>query len=64
LRLTINLQTINIHDKTINEIAIIGLKTFEAMERMLDLLPKLESSGLAIGEANQWLTSHIAGVYV
>lgn len=50
--------------KTINDIAIMGLKIFEAIEQMLEKLPEIESSGLAIGEANQWLSSHIADVYV
>ena len=53
-----------VFDKTINDIAIMGVKTFEAMEQMLEILPEIESSGLAIGEANQWLTNHISGVYV
>jgi hypothetical protein len=54
----------NTFDKTINDIGIIGLKTFEILEYLLEKLPCIESSGLTIGEANQWLTNHIAGVYV
>ena len=53
-----------VFDKTINDIGIIGLNTFEALEYILEKLPYIKSSGLAIGEANQWLTSHIADVYV
>lgn len=53
-----------VFDKTINDIAIIGLKTFEAMEQMLKILPEIESSDLAIGKANQWLTNHMSGIYV
>lgn len=53
-----------VFDKTISELVIMGLKTFAAMEQMLEILPAIESSGLAIGEANQWLTNHISGVYV
>jgi hypothetical protein len=53
-----------IFDKTINDIGIIGFKTFEILEYILEKLPCLESSGLTIGEANQWLTNHFDGVYV
>jgi len=34
------------------------------IDRLLDLLPEVESSHLAIGEANMWLTNHMAGVFV
>ena len=53
-----------VFDKTISDIAIMGLKTFVVMEQMLEMLPAIESSGLAIGEANLWLTNHISGIYV
>lgn len=51
-------------DKTINEIRFTGLKIFGILEHILEHFPAIESSRLAIGEANLWLTNHMAGVYV
>lgn len=48
----------------INEIKIASTKVFHMIERMLELLPEVESSHLAIGETNMWLTNHMAGVFV
>ena len=54
----------NVFDKTINEVRLTGLKIFRSLEYILEQLPEIESSGLAIGDANLWLTNHMAGVYV
>lgn len=51
-------------NKIINEIEFTGMKIFEVLERILEHFPAIESSNLAIGEANLWLTNHVAGVYV
>lgn len=53
-----------VFDKTINEIKLTGLKIFGALEHILDAFPTIESSKLAIGDANIWLTHHMAGIYV
>jgi hypothetical protein len=53
-----------IFDKTINEIRLSGIKIFRALEYILEQFPGIDSSGLAIGDANLWLTNHMAGVYV
>lgn len=54
----------NNFDKTINEIRLTGLKIFGTLEYILDNFPKIESNSLSIGDANIWLTHHMAGVYV
>lgn len=51
-------------DKAINEIRFTGLKIFGALEYTLGHFPAIESSNLAIGEANLWLTNHMTAVYV
>lgn len=52
------------YGKFINELKAAGSKVFGIIEQLLDSLPELESSHLAIGEANMWLTNHMAGVFV
>lgn len=54
----------NIFDETINEIKLTGLKIFGALEHILDAFPTILSNSLAIGDANIWLTHHMAGIYV
>lgn len=51
-------------DKTVSEIMLVGLKIFETLEYILRQLPQIESNGLAIGDANIWLTHHMADIYV
>jgi len=52
------------YGRLINELEAANTKVFNMIERMLELLPELESSHLAIGEANMWLTNHMTGVFV
>jgi len=52
------------YGRFINELEAASTKVFHMIERMLELLPEVESSHLAIGEANMWMTNHIAGVFV
>ena len=52
------------YGRLINEIEVASTKVFHMIERMLELLPEVKSSHLAIGEANMWLTNHMAGVFV
>ena len=52
------------YGKFVNELKVAGTKLFGMIERILGLLPEVESSHLAIGEANMWLTNHMAGVFV
>ena len=52
------------YNKFINELEAASTKVFRMIDRLLDLLPEVESSHLAIGEANMWLTNHMAGVFV
>lgn len=52
------------YGRLINELETASPKIFRMIERLLELLPKVESSHLAIGEANMWLTNHMAGVFV
>jgi uncharacterized protein (DUF983 family) len=52
------------YGKLVNELEAARTKIFRMIERMLELLPEVESSYLAIGEANMWLTNHMAGVFV
>lgn len=52
------------YGRLINELEAASTKIFQMLERMLELLPEVESSHLAIGEANMWLTNHMAGVFV
>jgi hypothetical protein len=52
------------YGKLVSELETAGIKIFHIMEKMLELLPEVESSHLAIGEANMWLTNHMAGVFV
>jgi len=54
----------NAFDETINEIKLTGLKIFGALEHILDAFPAIESNSLATGDANIWLTHHMAGIYV
>ena len=50
--------------KIINELTLVGLNIFEALECILRQLPEIESNGLAIGDANIWLTHYMEGIYV
>lgn len=50
------------YEKTINELELAGLKRFAKLEKILEKLPPLHSSGLIIGAANIWLTNHTAGI--
>ncbi|AUS95457.1 DUF6431 domain-containing protein [Clostridium thermosuccinogenes] len=52
------------YGKFVNELEMIETKVFHMIERLLGLLPQIESSHLAIGETNMWLTNHLAGVFV
>jgi predicted amidophosphoribosyltransferase len=52
------------YGRLMNEIEAASIKVFHMIEQMLELLPEVESSHLAIGEANMWLTNHMAGVFV
>lgn len=54
----------NIFHKTINEIKLTGLRIFDTLEHILDNFPTIESNSLAIGDANIWITHHMAGIYV
>lgn len=54
----------SVFNETINEIKLTGLKIFGALEHILDAFPTIESNSLAIGDANIWLTHHMAGIYV
>lgn len=53
-----------IFNKVINEITLTGLKIFEALEYILEQFPEIESSNLAIGDANLWLTNNMVSIYV
>lgn len=48
----------------VSELKVASTNVFHTIERMLELLPEVESSHLAIGEANMWLTNHMTGVFV
>ena len=52
------------YGRFINELKAANTKVFQMIEWLLELLPEVESSHLAIGEANMWLTNHMAGVFV
>lgn len=52
------------YGRLINELEAAGTKIFRMIERLLEMFPEVESSYLAIGEANMWLTNHMAGVFV
>lgn len=52
------------YGRLINELEKANTKVFYMIELMLVLLPEVESSHLAIGEANMWMTNHIAGVFI
>lgn len=52
------------YGKFVNEFEAAGAKIMSIIERMLEILPEVKSSHLAIGEANMWLTNHMAGVFV
>jgi uncharacterized protein (DUF983 family) len=52
------------YGKLVNELEVASTKVFHMIERVLEMLPEVESSHLAIGEANMWLTNHMAGVFV
>ncbi len=52
------------YGKFINELELACTKTFGMIERLLELLPQIESSHLAIGEANIWLTNYLAEIFV
>lgn len=52
------------YERLANELEASGAKVFRMIERLLELLPEIESSHLAIGETNMWLTNHMAGFFV
>ncbi len=52
------------YGRLINELEVAGMKVFRMIEQLLEMLPGIESSHLAIGEANIWLTNHMAGLFV
>jgi hypothetical protein len=52
------------YSRFVNELEAASTKVFRMVEEMLELLPEVESSHLAIGEANMWLTNHMTGVFV
>lgn len=52
------------YGKLVNELEAASTKVFNMIEQILELLPEVESSHLAIGEANIWLTNHMSGVFV
>lgn len=50
--------------KTVNELVFKGLSIFCTLEKVLAEFPDIESSNLAISEANLWLTNHMAGEFL
>lgn len=52
------------YGRFINELEAASTKVFRMIERLLELLPQIESSHLALGEANMWLTNYPAGVFL
>lgn len=50
--------------RTINELKLIGGKGFKLLEKIMEVFPNVDSSHLAIGEANLWLVSHLVGVFL
>jgi hypothetical protein len=51
-------------EKTVNELMFTSLRIFCTLEKILAKFPEIESSNLAIGEANLWLTNHMAGEFL
>ena len=51
-------------EKTVNELIFTDLRIFCTLEKLLAEFPDIESSNLAIGEANLWLTNHMAGEFL
>ncbi len=51
-------------EKTVNELMFTSLSIFCTLEKILAEFPEIESSNLAIGEANLWLTNHMAGEFL
>ena len=49
-------------DKTVNGLSMMGIKGTALLERVLEAFPPIDSSGLVMSEANQWLSSHCTGV--
>lgn len=50
--------------RLVSELELVNSKIIAIIERLLDLLPEIESSNLSIGETNIWLTNHLAGFFV
>jgi hypothetical protein len=53
-----------LYHRTASELIFAGLKIFATWERILAELPEIKSSNLTIGEANQWITNHLAGNFI
>jgi len=51
-------------NKTIGEISLFGLQSFELISKILQEFPTIENSGLVIGESNIWLLKGQAGLYI
>lgn len=46
-----------LYQKVINEIELVGLKSFGMLERILKELPEIKSNNLVLGDTNIWLDS-------
>jgi uncharacterized protein YbaR (Trm112 family) len=53
-----------LYQKVINEIELVGLKSFGMLERILKELPEIKSNNLVLGDTNIWLTNYLTGVFV
>lgn len=53
-----------LYEKTLNELELAGMKIFALLEYLISKFPEIESSHLAIGDTNLWVTNHMAGIFV
>jgi len=51
-------------EKTVNELIFTDLRIFCTLEKLLAEFPDIESNNLVIGDANLWMTNHMAGTFV